>query len=110
MDTITYGDPLFDTGQATVVAVTDYVAGSGPHRGYFAISHPNGDKTFTSYEGTATATPEPSGPPKVTFEGKWRYTGGTGKFEGITGGRTYKGGLTSTGPAYEFEGQYTLKQ
>jgi hypothetical protein len=110
MDTLTYSDPLFASGQATVVAVTDYVAGNGPHRGYFAISHPNGDKTFTSYEGATTATPQPSGTPKVTFEGKWQLTGGTGKFEGITGGGTYKGGLTSAGPAYELEGQYTLKQ
>jgi hypothetical protein len=30
--------------------------------------------------------------------------------EGITGGGTYKGGLTAAGPAYEFEGQYTLKR
>jgi hypothetical protein len=110
MDTLTYSDPLFASGQATVVAVTDYVGGNGPHRGYFAISHPNGDKTFTSYEGATTATPQPSGTPKVTFEGKWQLTGGTGKFEGITGGGTYKGGLTSAGPAYELEGQYTLKQ
>ena len=110
MDTLTYSDPLFASGQAMVVAFTDYVAGNGPHRGYFATSHPSGDRTFTSYEGATTATLQPSGPPKVTFEGKWQFTGGTGKFEGVTGGGTYKGGLTSTGPAYELEGQYTLKQ
>ena len=110
MDTLTYSDPLFASGQATVIAVTDYVAGNGPHRGYFAINHPNGDKTFTSYEGATTATLQPSGSPKVTFEGKWQLTGGTGKFNGITGGGTYKGGVTSTGPEYELEGQYTLKQ
>jgi hypothetical protein len=52
------------------------------------------------------STPKPGGPPEVTYEGKWWYTGGTGKFEGITGGGTYKG----AGPAYEFDGQYTLKQ
>jgi len=110
MDDLAYSDPLFASGQAAVVAISDYVAGSGPHRGYFAVSHPNGDKTFTSYEGATTATPQPSGPPKVTFEGKWQMMGGTGKFAGITGGGTYKGSLTSTGPTYELEGQYTLKQ
>jgi hypothetical protein len=84
-DSLTYNDPLLASGQATVVAVTDYVAGNGPHRGYFATSHPSGDRTFTSYEGVTTTTPQSSGPPKVTFEGKWQFTGGTGKFEGVTG-------------------------
>jgi len=110
MDTITYSDPIFGSGQATIVSVTDYINGSGPHRGYFSIKHPSGDSTFTSYEGASRATPKQGGPPDVTFEGKWQYTGGTGKFEGITGGGTYKGGLTAAGPAYEFEGQYTLKR
>jgi hypothetical protein len=110
MDTITYSDPIFNSGQAVVAGVTDYTAGSGPHRGYFAVTHPTGDKTFTSYEGMAKATPKAGGPPDVTFEGKWSFVGGTGKFDGITGGGTYKGGVTAAGPAYEFGGQYTLKQ
>jgi hypothetical protein len=54
-------------------------------------------------------TPKPAGPPEVTFEGKFWYTGGTGKFEGITGGGTYKNTLTPSAN-YEFEGQYTLKR
>jgi len=110
MDTISYSDPTFSSGQAIVASVSDYTAGSGAHRGYFAITHPVGDRTFSSYEGMTKATPKPAGPAEVTFEGTWRYTGGTGKFEGITGGGTYKGGLTPAGVAYEFEGQYTLKQ
>jgi hypothetical protein len=109
MHTITYSDPILESGQATVVNINDFVAGSGPHRGYFAIKHPNGDSTFTSYEGTTKATPKPDGSPGVSFEGKWHFTGGTGKFEGITGGGTYKGPLPS-GPGYEFEGHYTLKR
>jgi len=110
MDTISYSDPIFSSGQAVVATFADYTAGSGPHRGYFAVTHPNGDKTFTTYEGIAKATPNASGPPDVTFEGKWSFVGGTGKFDGISGGGTYKGGGTPTGPAYEFGGQYTLKQ
>lgn len=110
MDTISYSDPIFSSGQAVIAAFTDYTAGSGSHRGYFAVTHPSGDKTFTTYEGMTKTTAKASGPPDVTFEGKWSFVGGTGKFDGITGGGTYRGGLTSTGPAYEFEGQYTLKQ
>jgi len=110
MDVITYSDPVFNSGQAVVATFADFTAGNGPHRGYFAVTHPSGDKTFTTYEGIAKATPKPGGPPDVTFEGKWSYVGGTGKFEGISGGGTYKGGGTPTGPMYEFGGQYTLKQ
>jgi hypothetical protein len=111
MDTITYSDPIFGSGQAVVLAISDYVVGSGgPHRGYFAIKHPSGDSTFTAYEGASKATPKQTGPPDITFEGKWQYTGGTGRFEGISGGGTYKGGSTPAGPTYEFEGQYTLKR
>jgi len=110
MDSITYSDPLFGSGQASVLSVSDYVTGSGPHHGYFSIRHPSGDSTFTSYEGAGKAVPKPGGPPDVTFEGKWQFTGGTGQFEGITGGGTYKGGVTTGGPTYQFEGQYTLKR
>lgn len=110
MDTISYSDPTFASGQAIVASVSDYTAGSGAVRGYFAVTHPTGDRTFTSYEGMTKAMPKPGGPPEVTFEGKWWFTAGTGKFEGITGGGTYKGGLTPAGVAYEFEGQYTLRQ
>jgi hypothetical protein len=42
--------------------------------------------------------------------GPLALVGGTGKFDSITGGGTYKGGVTAAGPAYEFGGQYTLKQ
>jgi hypothetical protein len=69
----------------------------------------SGDKVFSSVEGTVKTMPKPAGPPEVTFEGKFWYTGGTGKFEGITGGGTYKNTLTP-GANYEFEGQYTLKR
>jgi hypothetical protein len=110
LDTLSYSDPVLGSGQAIVLSTNDVIAGSGTNRGYFEIAHPTGDKTFTSFEGTVTATPKPGGPPEVTFEGKWSYVGGTGKFTGITGGGTYKGGLTPAGPAYEFGGRYTLKQ
>jgi hypothetical protein len=110
MDSITYSDPIFG-GQAVVISSSDYVIGpGGQHRGYFAIKHPNGDTTFTAYEGANKITPKAGGPPDNTFEGKWQYVGGTGKFEGISGGGTYKGMATPTGPTYEFEGQYNLKR
>ena len=49
-------------------------------------------------------------PPEVTFQGEWRYTGGTGRFKGITGNGTYKGELTAAGLTYEYQGAYEVKQ
>jgi len=43
---------------------------------------------------------------QVTIEGTWRYAGGTGQFQGITGGGTYKGRMTSP---VEFENSWEGK-
>lgn len=111
MDSITYSDPVFGSGEAVVISISDYVIGTGgQHRGYFAIKHPNGETTFTAYEGANEITPKAGGPPDNTFAGKWQCIGGTGRFDGISGGGTYKGMATPTGPTYEFEGQYNLKR
>ena len=46
---------------------------------------------------------------EVTIEGNWKYTGGTGDFQGLTGGGTYKGGMTSpTEVENTWEGVYEL--
>jgi hypothetical protein len=110
LDTVTSSDPLFaGGGQAAAVNVNDLMAGTGTTRGWRVTTYSSGDKVFSSVEGTVKATAKAAGPPEVTFEGKFWYTGGTGKFEGITGGGTYKNTLTP-GANYEFEGQYTLKR
>jgi hypothetical protein len=96
--------------QVNVVDVSDSVAGSGTDRGHLVSTFSDGDKTFVSFEGQVKAVPKAGGPPEVTFMGKWRFTGGTGKWNGITGGGTYQGGITSAGPTYQFEGEYDTRQ
>jgi hypothetical protein len=56
IDTNSNSDPLFGSGQVMLTGVSDLVAGNGSHRGYSVITHANGDKTFTSYEGTTKST------------------------------------------------------
>ena len=102
-------DPDFNNVQVTAIGFSDYVAGNGNHWGHRVITHPNGDKTSMSYEGTTKTMMKSDGPPETTFEGKWRYTGGTGKFKGIIGGGTYKGELVEEGSKYEWEGEYEIK-
>jgi hypothetical protein len=75
-------------------------------RGYVVVTMENGDKTFVRInQGTATMTKD--GKP-VSGEGTWSYTGGTGKFKGITGKGTYKS--KPAGDTFEdmIEGEYSL--
>jgi hypothetical protein len=100
----------FGNGQASVVNVADEVAGTGPHRGYRSVTVLGGDQSFAAYEGVTKTVAKSGGPPEVTFQGKWWYTGGTGRFTGIKGGGTYTGQLTPAGLSYEYHGEYELKQ
>ena len=102
-------DPDFNNIQVNEVSATDYTAGTGTMRGYRVSTHPGGDKTFMAFEGMTKTVMKPGGPPETTFEGKWWYTGGTGKFKGITGDGTYKGEVTKAGVTYGWEGEYEVK-
>lgn len=65
----------------------------------------NGDKYFSSSQGTATLK-EGGGMEK---EGTWSFTGGTGKLQGIKGEGTYKGHVGADGTeTVEVEGAYLL--
>jgi hypothetical protein len=58
--------------------------------GCLAITHPNGDQTFIKYDGSWKWVLPRDGY-RWTGETKGRFTGGTGKFEGIRGTITSKG-------------------
>lgn len=99
----------FGEAHVTVISINDLVAGTGTHRGWRTATLQDGDKIFAAYEGKTRTTPKPGGPPEVTFEGKYWFTGGTGKWKGITGGGTYKGGLEGGSVSYQYEGEYEVK-
>ena len=74
-------------------------------RGFYVDTMASGDKAHVSYQGTATLK---DGAPQ-SLEGKWSYTGGTGKLKGLKGQGTYKGKVNADGSVtYEVEGEYTL--
>jgi len=75
----------------------DYVAGTGPHWGFFVDVHENGDQTIGRFEGTTVTKTNADGSWVTTWQGTHRYTGGTGKFRNIKGSGTYQGKATSTG-------------
>ena len=106
----TWTKPMEIDGVATKdgadVFTTDTRGTKSRASGYFSGSMANGDKIFVRFSGTSTTTKD--GKPE-TNEGSWSYTGGTGKFKGITGKGTYKDKLDASGnPLTEVEGDYTL--
>jgi hypothetical protein len=105
-------DPDCPTAQVTSVSVIDHTAGQGTRRGYDVDTCPNGDQIFVAGEGTIKTVKQPDGSLESTYEGKWWYTGGTGKFKGITGGGTGKGKWILGKPEsfqVEWAGEYELK-
>jgi len=102
-------DPDFNNIQVNSIGISDYIAGTGTSKGYRTVTHPGGDNTFASYEGMTKTVMKSDGSSDTTFEGKWWFTGGTGKFKGISGGGTYNGKITGEGYAYQWEGEYEIK-
>lgn len=67
----------------------------------------SGDKTFSTFHGTASVKAGKPG----DEHGTWSFTGGTGKFKGIKGKGTYKTTFNADGTAtVELEGEYELAQ
>jgi hypothetical protein len=105
-------DPDCNTAQVTGVVVIDHTAGQGTIRGYDVAMCPNGDHTFGAFEGAMKTVKQPDGSLEYTDEGKWWYTGGTGKRKGITGGGTGKTkGILGKPESLrsEWAGEYELK-
>jgi hypothetical protein len=82
--------------------VLDLHGSTGTSHGYYVDSMSNGDKAFVHWQGTDSMKDGLS-------QGKWTYTGGTGKLKGIKGGGTYKGKRAEDGSvSFDVEGEYTL--
>ena len=90
---------------------TDYVAygvddvqnGASIDRGYVVGTMKNGDRYFLQYEGTATM----NGNVPEHLEGKWTFTGGSGRLKRLQGGGTYTARPTAEGGMeFVIEGKY----
>lgn len=85
---------MFDAQQ------TDQQGDSGTHKGYGYHINKNGDKTFFKYWGTQKAMKD-----AMSLEGKFEWTGGTGKFQNIKGGGAYTCKGSATGNECNWEGE-----
>jgi hypothetical protein len=97
-------DPLFADARITYWGTADLMAGSGPQRGYWINHHANGETDWGTYEGQISTSGG-----QVTMEGTYKWTGGSGKFKGISGGGKYKARFTSpTEVINDWQGEYQL--
>jgi len=73
--------------------------------GYDVTDMANGDRVFIRFSGTDRSMKD--GQPLSS--GTWRFIGGTGRFKGITGKGSYKGGPDANGIyVSEIDGDYRL--
>lgn len=101
----TCSDPLFNNTRHNSCSSADVKNGNGHEHGYFVNEHANGDREGGEYEGTITMKND-----KLSFEGTWKYTHGTGQFAGISGNGRFKGHMISASESeVSFEGNYELK-
>jgi len=99
-------DQHWENAKITYWGTADVTTGNGAQRGYFVNEHADGDRDFGTFEGKIVTTGG-----EIALEGNWKYTGGTGNFQGLTGGGTYKGRMTSaTEVENTWEGAYELAE
>jgi hypothetical protein len=97
-------DPGWHDSRMVYWSTADIHSGHGVERGYFVNERAGGDRDWGTFEGTLEATGT-----AVTTEGTFTFTGGSGKFNGITGNGTYRGRMTSPAQVdVEWKGAYQL--
>jgi hypothetical protein len=79
----------------------DQFADKGTHVGYGYHKHKGEDQSFFKYWGTQTA----GAGGKISLEGKFEFTGGTGKFKNIKGGGAYTCTGTATENSCDWQGE-----
>jgi hypothetical protein len=99
-------DPDWDNCHMCYWGAADLHEGNGMQRGYFTTYHSGGDRDFGTFEGRITTIAN-----QMTIEGTWKFTSGTGKYEGLAGNGTFKGRMTAPGVFEDtWEGNYELAE
>ena len=97
-------DPLWNNSKITYWGVTDLLDGKGSQRGYYNNVHVDRGRDWGTFEGKVTAAAG-----GMTVEGTYKFTGGDGKYRGLTGGGKFKTAMKSeTGLECSWDGNYEL--
>ncbi len=97
-------DPLWNNSKITYWGVTDFLDGKGSQRGYFNNVHPDEGRDGGTFEGQVTTAGG-----VITVEGTYKFAGGDGRYQGLTGGGKFKTVMKSeTELEAGWEGNYEL--
>jgi hypothetical protein len=83
-------DEKWNNAAITYWGITDMVEGKGSQHGYFVNNHGENGRDWGTFEGRVATNGG-----ELTVEGKWQFTGGSGKFNGLTGDGTFKSKMSS---------------
>ncbi len=83
-------DEKWNNAAITYWGTSDVVDGKGSQSGYFVNDHGADGRDWGTFEGKVASSGA-----EMTVEGTWQYTGGDGKFKGITGGGKFTTRMTS---------------
>lgn len=103
-----YSSPDFKPVEEWIHVQTDQTDGSGSHKGYFLWVFEGGDQAYGMFDGRHKTLNQADGAWSSTWEGTYRYLGGSGKYKHIRGAGTYKGRASPKEPFYE-EGRETIE-
>jgi hypothetical protein len=95
-----------------VQGTMDHINYNGTVSGYQFSRFQDGSTWVVTYEGKITAKPSEAGkPPLVSWGGSWTIVKGTGKYENVEGGGTFKARFIAP-EIYlnEAEGEYVIKK
>lgn len=96
VDVLTSRQPDWDGAEQTVYGHTDTLAGAGASMGYTLTTLKSGEKVWYKWE--SILYPSKGGSEwEISFQGVFRFIGGTGKYKGIRGGGHYRGVATPSG-------------
>jgi hypothetical protein len=83
-------DPNWNNANINYWGITDVIDGKGTQRGYFVNTHTDGDTDCGTFEGKVSTAGG-----QFVVEGTYQYTGGTGRYKGMTGAGTFQTRVTS---------------
>jgi hypothetical protein len=101
--TISSKDADFDGSEQTVYAHQDAYADAGTSVGYFLYTLKSGEKIWARFDSIYAKIPTQDSW-HYTYQGVFRFVGGTGKYAAIRGGGHYEGKIT---PAAGFQESFT---
>ena len=103
-----YSGADFSPTEEWIHVQTDQTDGSGTHKGYFFMVLEGGDQAYGTFDGRHKTLNAADGAWSSTWEGSYRYLGGTGKYKRIKGTGTYHGRASPKEPFHE-EGRETIE-